>query len=105
MANNEVFADRIIEDSSLKACPFCGKKAVLVHKVVARGRRYKKPEDTNKEVYETYTTVMGKLCYSWLRRAYAISCETSNCFCKTTQPIFKNKDDAINAWNKRVDAE
>ena len=98
---DDIFADKIIGDATLKPCPFCGGAGVMLHKVVARGSSSKKPKDGDKIVYNTDVEATGEVSYFWMRKAYSVRCNTSNCFCRMTDVVFKTKEDAERAWNNR----
>ena len=67
-----------INDLDAKPCPFCGDKHITVT--------------------QKYST--GKYMF---QHGFSIGCQSIGCIgCHTYGRVFETKEDAINAWNKRL---
>jgi|GEM_PF-2123827 len=89
--------------SELKSCPFCGGTAELhkryhsIEEIVDEESAI--PKDA-KYLYKKITP--EKEMYFFRRKLYIPRCVDTRCIGRNSKPFF-NKDEAIEAWNRRAD--
>ena len=87
----------------LKPCPFCGEVAELHKRYSSIEETAYKKSEIPKDAKFLYEKVTPKeRMYFYRRKAFIPRCMNSTCVGRATH-IFWNEEEAINAWNRRVD--
>ena len=85
--------------NELKPCPFCGSPARIVDSSEERVY-YKRTYASGREYIRTMN-VRGKKVHIYFVSVFSVGCSKNNCIGRNNARIFKTRDAAIEAWNKR----
>ena len=83
----------------LKRCPFCGGPVRIVDH--SEERMYFKRTYASGREYIRTINVRGQKAHIYYVSAFSIGCCKRNCIGRNNGRIFKTRESAIEAWNKR----